>query len=128
MRLWLLVGCLVGVSLGCDKSEDEPIPCGEQLSCAGDEVCVEDRIDASCSSMEEGAACPDGTTAGQCGGAGLPCCCAPPPASEYRCEPAGACGGEPACACLPGLCTDDKDCEQKDEGSPQFACESLPAA
>lgn len=127
MRLWLLVGFFVGASFGCDKSEDESIECGEQLSCAGDEVCVEDPVEPSCSSMEDGGTCPDGTTAGQCGGAGLPCCCAPPPPSAYRCESASACGGEPACACLPGLCPDDKACGQKDEGSPQFACESLPA-
>ena len=126
MRLSLLLGPLVCLSLACDKSDDATLKCGEQLTCASDEVCVEDRFDASCSALDDGAACPQGTTAGQCGGVGYDCCCAPPPASEYRCASASACDGEPGCACLPTLCLDDKSCTQLDEGSPLFACESLP--
>jgi hypothetical protein len=129
MRLAILACSFACLSVACDKTDDPDmtLKCGEQLSCASDEICVEDRFDPACSTPQDGGTCPQGTTAGQCGGAGVDCCCPPDPPSEYRCESASACGGEPSCVCLPMLCPDNKDCAQLDEGSPLFACETPPA-
>ena len=127
MRLSIGAMSLLVSLLACDKDpEPEMLKCGP-LMCPGDQVCVEDRFDPSCTTLEDGAVCPQGQTQGQCGGIGVDCCCPPDPPSEYRCESAGECGDEPSCACLGMICADNKDCAQLDEGSPLFACES-PAA
>jgi hypothetical protein len=80
----------------------EPIPCGD-LECAGNQACLTFPQEPTCTDNPDGASCPPGTRETYCGGAGLPCCCEPPPPTIYECvEP--ACEGPIDCACLVDVC------------------------
>lgn len=121
MLLLLLIGCPLGKETG-DSTPDSPAPsfeCGE-TTCAGTDVCVEERLPAACENLyDSGAECPEGTTRTKCGGAGIPCCCEPAPDPTYTCQ---ACGETPSCDCV--TCATDLWCVQlSSETSRNFACE-----
>jgi hypothetical protein len=59
--------------------------------------------DPNCTELLEGEQCPMGTTETQCGGAGLPCCCEPPPPTIYECVDPN-CEEPVDCACLVDVC------------------------
>lgn len=101
----------------------DPIPCGE-LECVGGEVCLVFPQEPSCTNLEEGESCPEGTQETQCGGAGLPCCCEPPPPTLRECVLPESCGDTVDCACLAELCV--PECSMT--GTPGvFICEESPA-
>jgi hypothetical protein len=90
---------------------DIDVPCGDALTCSSGDVCVEDAFDPECTNLEDPKGmCPEGQTMTQCGGAGLPCCCLPPPASEFRCVTPAGCEGPASCECLVEVCTDGRQC------------------
>lgn len=126
IRLFLALS--LSVVVACDKGEDtggessaessatssetdtgnttetggELIPCGD-IECAANQACLTFPQAPMCTDMMEGQPCPPGTTETQCGGAGLPCCCEPPPPTVYECvDP--ACQGPLDCACLVDVC------------------------
>ena len=96
--------------------------CGE-LECAVGEACLTFPQSPNCSDKPDNQPCPDGTTETQCGGAGLPCCCEPPPPSLFQCADTSACGDVVECGCLPECVP---ACSAT--GDPQvFICEEPPA-
>jgi len=109
---------------------DVDVPCGDGglLTCSGGDVCVEDVLDPECTNLEDpDGMCPAGQTMTQCGGAGLPCCCLPPPPSEFRCHTPAECDGPATCECLVEVCTDGRACTPLGADPEHFfRCESLP--
>lgn len=87
---------------GTTDTGSEPIPCGD-IECAPDQACLTFPQEPACSDNPDEEPCPPGTTAAQCGGAGLPCCCEPPPPPVTECvDP--ACDGPVDCNCLVDVC------------------------
>lgn len=123
----LLAGCPTAKAPGdsADPADTARFACGDTLTCAATEVCVADQYPATCTDRTDtGAPCPDGTTATQCGGAGLPCCCEPTPAPVYRCHDASACGDPPTCDCLVDVCPASLACTSRaSETGRAFLCE-----
>jgi hypothetical protein len=119
----LLLVLLLG---GCPPTTTDAT-CGE-LTCTGGEVCLQESYEPECTNREDtGAACPDGTTATMCGGAGMPCCCGPDPARTSACIDPGACGATPTCDCLGDICPEGKMCvEQAADGGTELLCEPMP--
>jgi hypothetical protein len=118
-------------SADSSSSGDAPIdvPCGDALVCSGGDVCIEDALDPECTNLEDPKGmCPDGQEMTFCGGAGIPCCCLPPPASEYRCVTPTECIGPATCECLgASLCTDGRVCTSLGADPEHlFRCESPP--
>ncbi len=120
MRRWLAagVGGAVGVALaaGCPTEED-PTPCGNELTCAADEACVREDYEPACSSLDpdidepSDSDCPENQRLTACGGAGLPCCCDQErPPSTYTCAAADACGSDKTCDCVEDPCPGSKEC------------------
>ena len=98
--------------------------CGE-MQCFVGEVCLTFPQAPTCSPKAEDQPCPEGTTESQCGGAGLPCCCEPPPPTIYECrEPPSSCGEPADCACLAEVCV--PACEMSAQPN-VFICEEPPA-
>lgn len=127
LLLLVLVACAGPATT--DDTGTGPIACGAALTCGGGAVCVQEAFAPSCQTrLDTAVACPEGTTESMCGGAGMPCCCAPAPPMTYRCyEPAG-CGTVPACDCVQAACSPDKQCMGvTSETSGIFRCEE-PAA
>lgn len=100
----------------------EAIPCGE-IECAANQACLTFPQDPACTDLVEGEACPPNTTETQCGGAGLPCCCEPPPPTLYECvDP--ACEGPVDCTCLADVCIPSCSATAAPD---VFICETPPA-
>jgi hypothetical protein len=93
------------------------LPCGDALVCTGGDVCIEDAFEPECTNLEDPKGmCPDGQTMTNCGGVGIPCCCLPPPASEYRCVTPTSCEGPATCDCLgEEVCTLGRVCISLEE-------------
>ncbi len=108
---------------------DIDVPCGDALTCTSGDVCIEDAFDPSCTNLEDPeGTCPEGQTMTQCGGAGLPCCCLPPPPSEFRCVTPTNCDGPASCDCLGEVCTEGRQCTSLGADPEHlFRCESPPA-
>lgn len=118
--LLLLAGCP-----NPEPTDSSSIACGTALTCTGSDVCVEQIDPAVCENREDtGVACPDGTTASQCGGAGLACCCGPTPDPTWQCWDAAACGDAPTCDCVVDACPSGMGCAEV-EASGVFQCEEL---
>lgn len=80
MMLLLLLACPPTKTDDTSTTDTTPFAC-DALSCAETDLCVRQDYPAECTNREDtGAACPEGTTATMCGGAGIPCCCEPAPA------------------------------------------------
>jgi hypothetical protein len=109
---------------------DIDVPCGDPLvlTCTGGDVCIEDAFDPECTDLgDPNGTCPEGQEKTACGGAGQPCCCLPPPASEWRCVTPTACEGPTTCECLGEVCSDDRACTSLGADPEHlFRCESLP--
>ncbi|MDP2316381.1 MAG: hypothetical protein Q8P41_26015 [Pseudomonadota bacterium] len=119
--LLLLAGCPP-----TDTPEDTAtLACGT-LTCTGAEVCIQESYEPECENRTDtGAACPEGTTASMCGGAGIPCCCGAAPEQTYSCHDAGTCGDTPACDCLGDVCPEGKECMGSGSES-VFTCSEPP--
>lgn len=117
---------LVLILAGCPPTKrDTGAPCGEE-ACGLTQVCLQESFPPECQNRDDtGAACPDGTTATRCGGAGIPCCCGPAPALAEACLDAPACGATPTCDCLGDVCPDGKECHTTGDAR-VFLCEELP--
>ncbi len=103
------------------------IACGE-MSCGFAEVCVHDFTDPTCTNVEDPSApCPEGQQMSMCGGAGIPCCCEPPPPVQYRCVSASTCPAMPACDCLGPICDGGRECIALGESPLDFGCQTPPA-
>jgi hypothetical protein len=126
MRPHLLLALSLGFVVACVKDQDtadelgeensaesndsdtttdtggEPIACGE-IECAANQACLTFPQSPMCTDKPEDQPCPPGTTETYCGGAGLPCCCEPPPAPVTECvDP--VCEGQVDCDCLAEVC------------------------
>ncbi len=112
---------------GSSGDTGEPASC-DSLRCGPDDVCVEDRLPPMCTILEDpGRMCDPGQTMTFCGGAGIPCCCDPPPPFEYRCASAIGCADGPrACACLGTICAEGYACSDPASAADPFVCEPLP--
>ncbi len=100
----------------------EAIPCGD-IECAANQTCLTFPQAPMCMDKPDAQPCPRGTTEAQCGGAGLPCCCGPTPATLTECVDPD-CAGPVDCACLVDVCI--PACTPT--GTPGvFVCEELPA-
>jgi hypothetical protein len=117
-----------GTTSADSTTGDIDVPCGDALTCTSGDVCIEDAFDPECTNLEDPEGmCPDGQTMTQCGGAGLPCCCLPPPASEFRCVTPTGCDGPTTCECLGEVCTDGRECTSLGADPEHlFRCESPP--
>jgi hypothetical protein len=118
---------------GCPPAKTPPdtaggVACGSALTCGADEVCVQENYPADCENRTDtGAACPEGTTATRCGGAGMPCCCGPTPDPSYQCYAPSGCGDVATCDCVSAACPSGKACTAVgSETSGLFLCEELP--
>jgi len=122
--LLLLLACVGSVP---DDSHVTPsLDCGEELTCAEDQLCVQVAYEPECTNLDDtGSSCPDGTTESHCGGDGHLCCCGETPPMTYSCEPAAACGATLSCDCV--TCPDEKACSPTGADG-TFTCESLPPA
>lgn len=102
-------------------------PCGPKLVCDAKSVCIVDEKAAACTpKMDDAGPCPAGKTQSQCGGIGYPCCCDPPPPSEYRCESAAGCSGAPDCTCLKDVCKGGQMCMGIGGKDREFHCSDPP--
>jgi hypothetical protein len=121
MMLLLLLACPPTKTDDTSTTDTTPFSC-DTLSCAETDLCVRQDYPAECTNREDtGAACPEGTTATMCGGAGIPCCCEPAPVSTFTCQ---ACGDTPSCECV--TCESGTDCmEQASTSGREFVCEEL---
>ena len=97
--------------------------CGDALTCAPGEVCVQEPLERPCEIVEEGEPCPPDQMPSMCGGAGVPCCCGEPPPPDYSCVVPEGCDGVPTCACIE--CAPDRSCAEP-MGDGPFVCELLP--
>ncbi len=104
------------------------LACGDALVCDTGEVCIEDVIAPACTNLDDPEAmCPPGQDLTYCGGAGIPCCCEPPPRSEFRCITPSGCGDVVDCTCLGEICTEGRECAALGvDPTRAFACEELP--
>ena len=101
--------------------------CGASLVCDASSVCIVDEKSAKCTALvDDAGTCPAGQTKSQCGGIGYPCCCEPPPPSEYRCESASACTGTPDCNCLGNVCKNGQMCMGIGGKAHEFHCADPP--
>ena len=92
-----------------DGGAPPEVACGD-LTCTGGDTCIETTFEPDCTNLLADEMCPEGTTESNCGGDGAPCCCEPPPDSEYTCATT-TCGGEEAlCLCLDAPCEEPKQC------------------
>ncbi len=113
--------------LACTASKPTDDSVGQScglLNCNAAESCLQESYEPTCENRTDtGAPCPEGTTASMCGGAGIACCCEPPPEMTYQCVDATACGNTCDCISCPG----DKACiSVGSESSGVFLCEELP--
>jgi hypothetical protein len=96
---------------GAGAGGGEPTLCGDILICDPGVACVEQQFPPACTDKANKAdPCPEGQTDTFCGGAGMPCCCEPPPAPDYSCAAADNCGGTVSCECLGDVCTGGLEC------------------
>jgi hypothetical protein len=82
----------------------ESFACGD-IDCAADQACLTFGQQPMCENKQDDQPCPEGTTETLCGGAGIPCCCGPTPASIYQCTATTECGEIVDCGCLAEVCT-----------------------
>lgn len=117
--LLLLLCCTVAET----KDDSSGKSCGS-LSCKPGESCLQESYPPACENRADtGTPCPEGTTATLCGGAGIACCCEPPPEMTYQCIDATACGN--SCDCI--SCPEGKACTTVgSQTSGVFLCEELP--
>ncbi|MBK9001117.1 MAG: hypothetical protein IPM35_35800 [Myxococcales bacterium] len=116
-------GGATGGGGGAAGSDSGAPSCGSLGVCVAGTACVEEVFEPTCENLTDpNADCPAGKTKSMCGGAGFPCCCDPPPESQYACQPTTACKGSVDCSCI--TCPSNKMCTPTAAGP--FRCEDPP--